>query len=121
MSLHATREQSHILVVPQKVLWGGVEEDLLSKGKDADTHGGNSGNQMDHVLALVLVILLNTQHKFSRCDFLFDKLTCFQDPEGVPSSSMLGRVQLATALPLLGTTIRRELESRERATDMMIR
>ena len=51
----------------------------------------------------------------------FLKLTCFQDPEGVPSSSMLGRVQLATALPLLGTTIRRELESSERATDMMIR
>ena len=102
------------------MLGGGVEEDLLSKGKDAATQGGNSGNQMDHVLALVLVILLNT-HKFSKCDFLFDKLTCFQDPEGVPSSSMLGRVQLATALPLLGTTIRRELESSERATDMMIR
>ena len=67
MSHHATREQSHILVVPQKVLWGGVEEDLLSEGKDAATKGGYSGNQMDHVLALVLVILLNT-HKFCICD-----------------------------------------------------
>jgi len=38
------------------VLGGGVEEDLLGQGKDADTYGANSSDQVDHVLALILVI-----------------------------------------------------------------
>ena len=42
------------------MLGGGVEEDLLGQGEDADTDGANSGDQVDHVLALVLVIDLQT-------------------------------------------------------------
>jgi len=38
------------------VLGGGVEEDLLGQGEDGDTRKANSGDQVDHVLALVLVI-----------------------------------------------------------------
>ena len=42
------------------MLGGGVEEDLLGQGEDADTDGANSGDQVDHVLALVLVMDLQT-------------------------------------------------------------
>lgn len=38
------------------MLGGGIEEDLLGEGKDADTDGANSGDQVDHELALILVI-----------------------------------------------------------------
>ena len=44
------------------MLGGGVEEDLLGQGEDADTDGANSGDQVDHVLALVLVIDLQISH-----------------------------------------------------------
>ena len=118
-----------VILVLQQVLGGGVEEDLLGQGEEADTNGANSGDQVDHVLALILVIGLQ-QHKLVNYIFLIDPsnmrkisliLTCFQDPLGTPISSMLGLVQLATALPLLGTIIRRELERRARATIVMLR
>ena len=43
------------------MLGGGVEEDLLGQGEDGDTSKANSGDQVDHVLALVLVIDLQKQ------------------------------------------------------------
>ena len=43
------------------MLGGGVEEDLLGQGEDGDTRKANSGDQVDHVLALVLVIDLQKQ------------------------------------------------------------
>ena len=45
------------------MLGGGVEEDLLGQGEDAHTDGADSSDQVDHVLALVLVIGLQQQHK----------------------------------------------------------
>ena len=47
------------------MLGGGVEEDLLGQGEHADTDGANSGDQVDHVLALVLVIDLQTNQSIT--------------------------------------------------------
>lgn len=51
------------LIIPKQVLGSGVEEHLLGEGEDADTEGTNSGDQVDHVLALVLVIDLKNTKK----------------------------------------------------------
>ena len=51
------------------MLRGGVEEDLLGQGEEADTNGANSGDQVDHVLALILVIGLQ-QYKLVKYIFL---------------------------------------------------
>ena len=46
--------------------------------------------------------------------------TCFQDSVGTPISSMLGLAQLARALPRLGTTIRREVDSSALVADIVL-
>ena len=46
-------------------------------------------------------------------------LTCFHGSVGTPISSMLGLAQLAKALPLLGTTIKRLEDNRALEADMM--
>ena len=51
---------------------------------------------------------------------MYNCITCFHDSVGTPISSMLGLAQLARALPRLGTTIRREVDSSALVADIVL-
>ena len=81
------------------MLGGGVEEDLLGQGKDADTYGANSSDQVDHVLALILVIGLQ-QLKLEKYIFLIllaREKSHIIDPDLLPGAA--GHAHLINAGP----------------------
>ena len=101
-----------------QMFWSSVHEDHLTEGNQGHSHGSNSSQQVDHVLALILVVNLDKSYRI----WIFNnilKITCFHDSVGTPISSILGLVQLARALPLLGTIISLELLRNTLGMDMI--
>ena len=93
-----------------------VHEDLLAEGEDGDSHGENSGCQVDNILGLILVINLKEGMFINlESEEISSGLTCFQDSVGTPISSMLGLAQLARAFPLVWFFISLLAARKERA------